>query len=359
MRTGGSELIADIADAGSGALPPEELATTLAAGTRSLLGVPLRAQGRIVGALMLSRGESRERFNRDDLELAEEIGVRAALSFEQARLFQEARAARTQAEAASRAKDEFLAMLGHELRNPLAPILTALHLLNLRGGEDTARERTIIQRQLRHMVRLVDDLLDVSRITRGQVELRLERIDLDELVTRGIETSSPLLEQRRQQLSVSLQRGLTVNGDTARLGQVFANLLNNAAKYTPPEGRIWVTLGAEGDTAVVRVRDDGAGIDPSLLPRIFDLFVQGAQTIDRAQGGLGIGLTIVRRLVELHGGTASARSEGRGKGTTIEVRLPLADGARAEGVAATGSAASGALARGARVLVVDDNSGGP
>ena len=230
---------------------------------------------------------------------------------------------REAAESANRAKDEFLAMLGHELRNPLSPILTALQLMKLRGSDASERERTVIERQVTHLTRLVDDLLDVSRIARGKVELKEEIVEIAEIVAKAIEIASPLLEQRIHRVDVHVQRhDLTVKGDATRLSQVISNLLTNAAKYTPPGGRITIRTEPEDGQVVVRVRDTGMGIAPEVLPRVFDLFVQERQAIDRSQGGLGLGLTIVRNLVERHGGTVSASSEGPGKGSEFVVRLP-------------------------------------
>jgi signal transduction histidine kinase/DNA-binding response OmpR family regulator len=262
--------------------------------------------------------------------------------------------ARQAAEAASRAKDEFLAMLGHELRNPLAPIVTALQLLRLRGVQAGERERTIIERQVRHLVGLVDDLLDISRVTRGKLRLSPVPTELSEAIAKGIELASPLLEQHQHDLTVDVPTdGLGISVDPARLAQVISNLLTNAAKYTPPGGRIRVSAALEGESVVLRVRDTGMGIDAAMLPRIFDLFTQDRQAIDRAQGGLGLGLAIVRSLVTLHGGTVSASSEGRGRGSEFVVRLPhlsmTAESPRRE------KSRMPPAASGLRVLVVDDN----
>jgi PAS domain S-box-containing protein len=227
------------------------------------------------------------------------------------------------AEAANRAKDEFLAMLGHELRNPLSPILTALQLMKLRGDDDMERERTIIERQVNHLTRLVDDLLDVSRIARGRVDLKKEVIEMAEVVASAIEMTSPLLEQRMHSICVKLPReGLAVEGDPTRLSQVVSNLISNAAKYTPPGGNITISGETTLEEVILRVCDTGVGIAPDVLPRIFDLFVQEKQAIDRSQGGLGLGLTIVRSLVERHGGTVSVHSEGPGLGAEFIIRLP-------------------------------------
>jgi signal transduction histidine kinase len=230
--------------------------------------------------------------------------------------------ARAEAEAASRSKDEFLAMLGHELRNPLAPIVTALEILRLRG-QVPERELGLLQRQVRHLTRLVDDLLDVSRITRGKVEIRKEPVELSAAVDKAIEMAGPLFEERRHELAVEVPTdGLEVHGDPVRLSQVAANLLTNAARYTEPGGHVAVRAWREGGEVVLSVTDDGQGISGELLPRVFDLFVQGPRSIDRREGGLGIGLTLVRSLVALHGGRVEARSDGPGKGSTFVVRLP-------------------------------------
>jgi signal transduction histidine kinase/DNA-binding response OmpR family regulator len=262
--------------------------------------------------------------------------------------------ARREAEAGSRAKDEFLAMLGHELRNPLAPILTALQLMRLRGVEGAERERMVIERQVKHVVSLVDDLLDVSRIARGKVQLKRERLDLSDTVAKALEMTSPALEERRHRLNVHVPRGLVVLGDPGRMAQVLANLLSNAAKYTDAEGHIEVTGRVEGPAAVVTVADDGVGIAPEMLPHVFDLFAQERQAIDRSQGGLGLGLAIVRSLVEAHGGHVSVRSGGKGKGTEFTIALPLAMG-DAEEPAAAPPPAGAAEAASCRVLIVDDN----
>ena len=262
---------------------------------------------------------------------------------------------RESAEAANRAKDEFLAMLGHELRNPLAPILTALELLKLHKVEAAERERAVIERQVRHLVGLVDDLLDVSRITRGRVELRRARVDVADAVARAVEIASPLLEERRHTFVLNMQRGLIVDADPGRLAQIFANLLTNAAKYTEVGGAVAVEVRREADAVVIDVRDSGIGIDKEMLPRIFESFVQQPQSLARSQGGLGLGLSIVRSLVELHGGTVSASSEGKGQGATFTVRLPSLAGATTADPTSTPDRTAPRTAAGTRVLIVDDN----
>jgi PAS domain S-box-containing protein len=264
--------------------------------------------------------------------------------------------ARAAAADAGRAKDEFLAMLGHELRNPLTPIVTALDLMDLRGDEAFRSERTIIARQVSHVQRLVDDLLDISRITRGEVALEKETVEVAQPIASAIETASPRFEQRSQHLTVSVPaRGLPVVVDVGRLSQVVANLLTNASKYTEPGGSITITAALEAGEVCIRVRDTGIGIEPEVLPRVFEPFVQAKRSLDRSQGGIGLGLTIARNLVELNGGSISAHSEGVGRGSEFVIRLPRPGAARSAGAAATPRATAPASAR-RRVLVVDDNA---
>jgi PAS domain S-box-containing protein len=262
-------------------------------------------------------------------------------------------------ERAIRVKDELLAMLGHELRNPLAPIRTALELMALRADPETAKERQVIERQVDHLVRLVDDLLDVSRITRGMIELHRRPIELGAVIAHALEMASPLLEQRRHHLDIQVpHEGLAVDADPDRLAQVFSNLLANAAKFTDPGGRITVTASRddrEGKRELaVTVQDTGVGIAPELVPSVFETFVQERRTVERSQGGLGLGLSIVRSLVTLHGGTVSVHSEGRGRGAAFTVRLPAFEGALAPEGPARASPGAPPPPRG-RILVVDDN----
>jgi signal transduction histidine kinase/ActR/RegA family two-component response regulator len=261
---------------------------------------------------------------------------------------------RSEAEAANRAKDEFLAMLGHELRNPLAPMVTALELIRMRSGGQLGRAEQVIERQVHHLVRMVDDLLDISRVARGLISLSKHSTELEPVITRALEMASPLLERRRHHVAVNVPRvGLCVNADPDRLAQVFANLLTNAAKFTDPGGRVEVSAERRGDTIVATVRDTGVGMSSELLARVFEPFVQGAQSIERSAGGLGIGLTLVKSLVSLHGGEVSAHSDGAGHGSTIEVQLPAHEPAALSHIEAA-SAPMPALPT-HRVLVVDDN----
>src|SRR6185503_9190343 len=259
--------------------------------------------------------------------------------------------------ARDRQKDEFLAMLGHELRNPLAPIRNALEILKLEKVPEESRTQAhgLIERQVQHLVRLVDDLLDVSRIMQGKIELRHERIELAAVVERAIDTAQPVLDARGHRLEVSLPpQRVYLHGDLIRLAQVLGNLLVNAAKYTERAGRIILTATVARDQLVLSVRDNGIGISAELLPRVFDFFVQGSRSLERSQGGLGIGLTLVKRLVEMHGGTVTAHSAGLGKGSEFVVDLPLPDqAAGSERSGVIDAAAVGGRRR--RVLVVDDN----
>jgi PAS domain S-box-containing protein len=251
-----------------------------------------------------------------------------------------------------RRKDEFLAMLAHELRNPLAPIRNSAELMlrTTPAGEPRRRAVEIINRQVQQMTRMVDDLLDVSRITHGRIELERQPLDLVAVIASAVEAAGPAVQERRHRLAVDAQAPLTVLGDAARLEQCVVNLLSNAAKYTDPGGDVRLELLRDGDEAVIRVQDSGAGIAPDILPVVFDLFVQSARTLDRAQGGLGIGLSVVRRLVEMHGGRVSASSPGVGAGATFEIRLPLTTQAASADAPAP---SAGPAPR--RVLLIDDN----
>jgi signal transduction histidine kinase/ActR/RegA family two-component response regulator len=280
--------------------------------------------------------------------------VRARLRLEQADL--ERSKLLSDLEAANRAKDEFLAMLGHELRNPLSPIVTALQLMKLQDNGIMQRERTVIERHVHHMIRLVDDLLDVSKITRGKIELRRSRVDVASVLTRAVEMASLLLEQRQHLLTVDIEtRGLLWEGDPDRLAQVVSNLLTNAARYTEPGGKIRLSAQLQGDQIVIAVQDNGIGISADMLPTIFDMFVQGGRSADRAEGGLGLGLALVRSLVKMHGGSVQALSEGINMGSTFTVRLPMP----AQELAAVDTPLALRVEPrpmlGQRVLLVDDN----
>jgi signal transduction histidine kinase len=260
---------------------------------------------------------------------------------------------------ADRNKDEFLAMLAHELRNPLAPMLNALQLVRLKPSEAQSQwAQEVMQRQLAHLTRLVDDLLDVSRITRGMITLARAPLEVATLITRAVETIQPLLDEHEHRLTLQIPpEPLRVNGDTTRLTQALGNVLGNAAKYTDRGGRIELRCSREGADVEIRVRDNGVGISPELLPRIFDLFTQLDRRTDHAASGLGIGLALVRRLIEMHGGTVTAHSGGVGAGSEFIIRLPL--DARAEAAddrrLDTGASPAGEVVS-RRILLADDNA---
>jgi signal transduction histidine kinase len=350
LRAGKPETHDDLSDAALAGLAATAAATATLRdfGCRSALLLPLQARGRTFGAVTLLRGPA----GAADAALAQDLVRRAALAIDNARLYDEA-------QEAVRRRDEFLAMLAHELRNPLAPVRNAMELIRLKGPDDPDLlwARSVVDRQVAHMARLVDDLLDVSRITRGKIRLRRERVELARVVAHAVETSRPLVESRGQRLEVAVRDdGAAVEGDFTRLAQVVSNLLNNAAKYTEEGGRIRLAVETAGE-AVIRVTDTGVGIPAEMLPHIFDLFTQVDSTLERSQGGLGIGLTLVRSLVEMHGGCVQAFSEGRGKGSEFVVRLPLAgtDGQAAH-ESAPGPESRALVPRPSRrVLVVDDN----
>jgi signal transduction histidine kinase/DNA-binding response OmpR family regulator len=328
------------------------------------LVLPLLARGRTLGALTLAQGGCRA-ITSAERALAEDLANRAAIALDNARLYRDIREA-------DRRKDEFLAMLSHELRNPLAPIRSSVEILRRLGGEapDMRWARDVITRQLHHMTRLIDDLLDVSRITRGTIKLQPVPTDLSAVVARAIETIRPMIEAREHHLGVRLPDSpVPVVGDPTRLEQVAANLLNNAAKYTPTGGRIDVCLRTEKGEAILSFKDTGVGIPEEMLEQIFQPFTQVNRTLDRSEGGLGIGLTLVKRLVEMQGGSVRSLSDGPGKGSEFIVRLQLArqglwvDGKApvhqtADNGAPDQQAPSSKSRTHRRILVVDDNVDG-
>jgi PAS domain S-box-containing protein len=276
--------------------------------------------GRNLGLIQVSDKVDGSDFTADDEAILMQLTYIASVAIENARLYDDLREA-------DRRKDEFLATLAHELRNPLAPIRNALEIMRLAGTSGAAAEqvRTMIQRQLTQMVRLVDDLLDVSRITRGKIELRKERVELAAVVASALETGRPLIEASGHELTVTIPpEPIPLDADLTRLAQAFSNLLQNAAKYTEQGGHVWLTAERHGGEVVVKVRDTGLGIPAEMLPRIFEMFIQVDRSLERSQGGLGVGLTLVKRLVEMHGGSVEARSDGAGMGSEFTVRLPVA-----------------------------------
>jgi PAS domain S-box-containing protein len=321
------------------------------AGFRAVHSTPLITRsGDILGVLSTHFRQSRRPSNRETHLI--ELCARQAVDFiENARLYR-------QLWEADRRKDEFLATLAHELRNPLAPISNSLHLLRLTSelSPSAERVRQIMERQVGHMVRLVDDLLEISRVTRGKMELRKEPVELAAVIHSAVETSQPLIEVAGHQLAITVpHEPITLEADPLRLTQVISNLLNNAAKYTKQNGQIWLTARLEGDEAAVSVRDNGIGIAKEHLPRIFEMFSQITPSLDRMQGGLGIGLALARALVELHGGRIEAKSDGLGRGSEFIVRLPLAPATLFRAERRTNLPQSVGTARPARrVVVVDD-----
>ena len=346
LRTGRSELVEDVSDAALAetSRDPDHLRRLRDSGIRSYICVPLRARDDVLGTFTFASTTSGRRYGAGDLAFAEELARRAAIALENARLYQEVRET-------DRRKNEFLAMLAHELRNPLAPVRSGLDVLARTGAEDKVVEP--MRRQVEHLVRLVDDLLDVSRIMRGRIELRRQPIELKTVVDSALDLARPLIDSQRHELCVSLPpETVWLDADPVRLAQVVANLLNNAAKYTPRGGRIDLEVTRGAGHVSISVRDNGVGIEPALLPEVFDLFVQAEKSIDRTHGGLGIGLTLVKSLVELHGGSVSASSEGPGRGSEFSVRLPALE--REPTGRTVTETAPAALPR--RVLIVDDNA---
>jgi signal transduction histidine kinase len=288
---------------------------------RHAVVLPLRARGRTLGVLTLALGPSGRGYAPADVALAEDLAGRAAIALDNARLYQNI-------QEGDRRKDEFLAMLAHELRNPLAPIRNAVHVLRLVGVQQPplAQARDMIDRQVTHMARLIDDLLDMSRLSRGKILLRKERVDLVEVVRATVEDYRSMLEATGLHLQVRLPEApLYTHGDPTRLAQVVGNVLHNANKFTDAGGRVSVELAAEGavESAVIAVRDTGIGMDAEVLGRVFEAFSQADRSLDRSRGGLGLGLALVKGLVELHGGEVAVASDGPGKGTALTIRLPL------------------------------------
>lgn len=315
---------------------------------------PIRnRRGELVGAAAIARDiTERKRLEADLKAKHEQLQMQAE---EMESQYEEMQVQNEELAEQDRQRNEFLAMLGHELRNPLAPIAASAEILRLRGSEDPLLERQfqVIDRQTRHLARIVDDLLDVSRISQGKVSLQKELVDLGAVIDQSVQICHALIEERKQHLTIHLPpRPVRLEADPTRLVQVVCNLLNNAAKYTDSGGRITLTAEVQGTDALLRVRDTGRGIPAHILPRVFDLFVQGERSLARTEGGLGVGLTLVRRLVELHGGTVEARSGGAGKGSEFVVRLPVAP----ERDASPQPHSTGEMQPGPRqVLLVDDN----
>ena len=344
-RTGTPQLVTEIsASLIEGVAPDREHREILRQlGLNCYMGVPLRVRGKVFGVLSFFSADPQRKYDAADLALAEDLARRAGTAVENALLYRDLRDA-------DRRKDEFLAMLAHELRNPLAPIRSGLDLLAIRGTEPEVV--SMMQQQLEHLVRLVDDLLDVSLIVRGKVDLRREIVDLRTVVDRAVDAMRPAIGRSQQELILSLPpRPIHVLADPVRLAQVVTNLLSNANKYTGKGGHLWLSVEQQGQGAALSVRDDGMGISGELLPHVFDLFSQADRSLERSQGGLGIGLTLVRSLVEMHDGTVKAASEGAGKGSEFTVLLPMREPVQPK----TPPKAWPVAAAGRRILIVEDN----
>jgi CheY-like chemotaxis protein len=318
---------------------------------RSAAIFPLQARGRVLGVLFLGINASRGAFTSSDLTLAEDLAERAALALDKALLFQEVRDS-------DRRKSEFLAILGHELRNPLTPIHNALEILTLAGpdAEKLDRAKSVIKRQVQQLTSLVDDLLDIARITQGKIQLNMAPVEVSEIVEAALETTQPLIDSRKQRLVVSSPReSFLIYADFARVAQALSNLLNNAAKFTNEGGQISLSAIREGAEVVFRVADTGVGLPPAMMSKIFDLFTQGEEA-NASQQGLGIGLYFVRSLAKMHGGTIDAYSAGPSKGSEFTMRLPLLPTDKTTQLTQQDSNASEVeKAFGLRVLVIDDN----
>jgi signal transduction histidine kinase len=315
---------------------------------QSAITMPILEVAGVARDVMAQRDYSLRAKKTTDDEIGELVDSFNAMLSESGRRAEELREA-------DKRKDEFLATLAHELRNPLAPLRNGLEILRLKGIEGASAEkaRLMMDRQLAQLVRLVDDLLDVSRITTGKLAVHREPLVLQSAIQDALDTVRPLMESRRHGMHVDMpSEAVTVQGDRTRLAQVFSNLLNNAAKYTEPGGHVWLTLERGEGEAVVRVRDSGIGLAPHSLESIWDMFVQVDRSLERSQAGLGVGLTLAKRLVTLHGGTIGARSAGTGLGSEFEVRLPLAE---TTAIAAPTHPQARALRRPRRILVADDN----
>lgn len=313
------------------------------------LAFPLKSRGRTTAVVALLRNEASPNFSSNDVIMAAAFVSRAAIALENAVLHDELQAADQQ-------KNAFLSMLAHELRNPLAPLRNAAQLLAMRAPDQTDLKwiGEVIDRQVVQMVRLVDDLLDISRITQGKVRLQREPIELSTVVAHAVEASQPLIDARQHQLTVTLpEQPVWIHGDLARLAQVLTNLLNNSAKYTEEGGQITLSARREAEEVLISVVDTGIGIPPHMIQAVFDLFTQVDRTLDRSQGGLGIGLTLVRQLTELHGGTVTAKSAGTGTGAEFTVRLPVIAAVKT-GVDEPESGVESSPWQ-ATILVVDDN----
>lgn len=326
-------------------------------GVNSAVVVPLAARGRVLGVMVWLRTTTRRAYDEADLQLAEELARRAGLTADNARLYHESQAARDEAQNANRAKDEFLAVVSHELRTPLTPIMGWLELLRDPGANEAIRRQAydVIERNAKAQAQLVNDILDVSRITTGKLRFEFKRVGLAGLIEKAVESLRPSAVEKQINIETSLAAVGEANVDANRFQQVVWNLLQNAIKFTPAGGRVRVTLEQREETALLRVEDNGVGIDPEFLPHVFDRFRQGDSSSTRKTGGLGLGLAIVSHIVEGHGGQVAADSEGPGQGAVFTVELPLMKKEPAEApVNGTATGTSSVSIEGLRILVTDD-----
>ena len=339
---------------------PHTLAEVGTFGLQAVAGFPLRIGDRVLGAVTFIFARSRD-FSRDEVSFMETIAGQAAQAVERTELSEKLRAQAAvlatrneELSESDRRKSEFLAVLSHELRNPLTPIRNSLYILGRAtpGGAQASRAHAVIERQVAHMARLVDDLIDITRISRGKIRLQRAHVDLGDLVQRTVEDHHTVLE--RHEVEVTLpDAALWVDGDPTRLAQVVGNLLNNAAKFTPPGGRVSVSLRRAADSAVLEVADTGLGIDAETRARLFEPFAQADRSLDRSPGGLGLGLALVKGMIELHGGAVSAHSDGAGRGARFTVKLPLDERSTAARDAAQARETAGRVRR---VLIIEDNA---
>jgi PAS domain S-box-containing protein len=354
LKSGRAELVPELTDAGVSLLAdsPHQESVLRALHPHSLIGAPLIVRNRSFGAIAFVLTSSRRSYDPADLALAEDLARRAAIAVDNARLYQELRNA-------DRHKNEFLAMLAHELRNPLVPITNAVYLLAHPAGVSRHDQLTIVEmleRQTGIVTRLVEDLMDVTRISQGKIELREELVDLVQIVERAVSSVRPLIVDRQQRLELRLPATqVQLYVDPVRLEQVLWNVLNNASKYTDPGGSITLSTAIQGDEVIVRVEDTGVGIEPFMLTKIFDLFTQIEERRDRAQGGLGIGLNLVRNLVELHGGSITAHSKGKDQGSEFVISLPATSAARQKTSPTPPQPEPSESIASRRILIVDDN----
>jgi PAS domain S-box-containing protein len=349
LRTGTTQFVAEVPEGQlrQVARSDDDFSRIASLEPRSVISAPLRIRSRTVATITFVATDARRRYTSADVGLAEELAFRVATAIDNAELLESARAA-------DRQKDEFLAMLAHELRNPLGAISYASTLMQVSPADALPELIDVVHRQVGNLAHLIDDLLDVSRISRGKIQLRTEAIDAATIVRRAVAAARPLIEGKSHTLTLAIQDGpMPLLVDGTRVEQILVNFLTNAAKYTPDGGSISLGAEAQQGEAVIRVKDTGVGIPAEMLPRVFELFAQADRTIDRSQGGLGIGLTVARRLAELHGGTVTADSDGIGKGAEFTLRLPLCETPAEPSAGAVASRDPSAVKL--RILIVDDN----